>query len=85
MLVYLGAVQPVGEPLTSQFQKEIVGVLQKFMLTEHRLVWNSLARTWWVLYQKNNTMQNHKPIITFLYIKYVELSQDGWRIYVWGL
>ncbi|KAM9349528.1 mitochondrial ubiquitin ligase activator of nfkb 1-A [Symphorus nematophorus] len=41
-----GAVKPVGEPLTSHFQKEIVGVLQKFMLREHRLVWNSLSRTW---------------------------------------
>ncbi|XP_059201104.1 mitochondrial ubiquitin ligase activator of nfkb 1-A isoform X2 [Centropristis striata] len=41
-----GAVQPVGEPLTSPFQKEFVGVLQKFMLKEHRLVWNSLSHTW---------------------------------------
>lgn len=42
----VGAVQPVGEPLTSPFQKEFLGVLQKFMLKEHRLVWNSLSRTW---------------------------------------
>lgn len=42
----VGAVQPVGEPMASHFQKEIVGVLQKFMLREHRLVWNSLSRTW---------------------------------------
>uniref|UniRef100_G3PQJ3 RING-type E3 ubiquitin transferase n=1 Tax=Gasterosteus aculeatus aculeatus TaxID=481459 RepID=G3PQJ3_GASAC len=41
-----GAVQPAGEPLTSHFQKEFVGVLQKFLLREHRLVWNSLSRTW---------------------------------------
>ncbi|XP_070701305.1 mitochondrial ubiquitin ligase activator of nfkb 1-A [Pempheris klunzingeri] len=41
-----GAVQPVGEPLRSHFQKEIVGVMQKFMLREHRLVWNGLSRTW---------------------------------------
>ncbi|XP_039999911.1 mitochondrial ubiquitin ligase activator of nfkb 1-A [Xiphias gladius] len=41
-----GAVQPVGEPLTSNFQKESVGVLQKFMLREHRLVWNGLSSTW---------------------------------------
>lgn len=45
----VGAVQPVDEPLTSHFQKEIVGVLQKFMLREHRLVWNGLSRTWWDL------------------------------------
>ncbi|XP_074544774.1 mitochondrial ubiquitin ligase activator of nfkb 1-A [Halichoeres trimaculatus] len=41
-----GAVQPVGEPLTSHFQKDIAGVLQKFCLKEHRLVWNSISRTW---------------------------------------
>ncbi|KAM6920077.1 mitochondrial ubiquitin ligase activator of nfkb 1-A isoform 1-T2 [Lycodopsis pacificus] len=41
-----GAVQPAGEALTSHFQKEFVGVLQKFLLREHRLVWNSLSRTW---------------------------------------
>lgn len=72
MLVYVGAVRPVGEPLASHFQKEIVGVLQKFMLTEHRLVWNSLSRTWWELYQDSNTMQNlrkkSEPMITFLYV-----------------
>ncbi|XP_026230887.1 mitochondrial ubiquitin ligase activator of nfkb 1-A isoform X2 [Anabas testudineus] len=41
-----GTVRPLGEPLTSPFQKEIVGVLHKFMLTEHRLVWNSLSHSW---------------------------------------
>ncbi|KAK2822330.1 hypothetical protein Q5P01_022395 [Channa striata] len=41
-----GTVQPVGEPLTSSYQKEIAGVLKKFMLREHRLVWNSLSHTW---------------------------------------
>ncbi|KAF3699288.1 Mitochondrial ubiquitin ligase activator of nfkb 1-A [Channa argus] len=41
-----GTVQPVGEPLISSYQKEIAGVLQKFMLSEHRLVWNSLSNTW---------------------------------------
>lgn len=55
-----GAVQPVGEPLTSHFQKEIVGVLQKFMLREHRLVWNSLRRTWTdsehVMHKRVNTV-----------------------------
>ena len=44
--VSLGAVQPVGEPLSSHFQKECVGVLQKFTLKEHRLLWNSLTRSW---------------------------------------
>lgn len=42
----VGAVQPVGEPLMSDSKKETVGVLLKFMLSEHRLVWNSLTRTW---------------------------------------
>ncbi|XP_070775575.1 mitochondrial ubiquitin ligase activator of nfkb 1-A [Enoplosus armatus] len=55
-----GAVQPVGEPLTSHFQKEIVGVVQKFMLREHRLVWNGLSRTWTdserVLHQRVNAV-----------------------------
>ncbi|XP_020489650.1 mitochondrial ubiquitin ligase activator of nfkb 1-A [Labrus bergylta] len=55
-----GTVQPVGEPLTSHFQKEYVGVLQKFNLTEHRLVWNSLSRTWSdserVLHQRVNAV-----------------------------
>lgn len=55
-----GAVQPVGEPLTSHLQKEFVGVLQKFMLREHRLVWNSLSRTWTdserVLHQRVNAV-----------------------------
>lgn len=48
----IGAVQPVGEPLSSHFQKESVGVLQKFMLKEHRLVWNSLTRSWWEIHQE---------------------------------
>ncbi|XP_076600220.1 mitochondrial ubiquitin ligase activator of nfkb 1-A [Chaetodon auriga] len=55
-----GAVQPVGEPLTCHFQREIAGVLQKFMLREHRLVWNSLSRTWTdserVLHQRVNAV-----------------------------
>lgn len=41
-----GTVQPVGEPLMSHFQKETAGVLQKFTLSEHRLVWSNLTRTW---------------------------------------
>lgn len=43
---FVGATQPVGEPLRSHFQKEIIGVLQKFMLREHRLVWNNLSSSW---------------------------------------
>lgn len=42
----LGAVQPVGEPLTSPSKNVNVGVLQKFILSEHRLVWNSFTRSW---------------------------------------
>lgn len=55
-----GVVQPVGKPLASYFQNEIVGVLQRFMLKEHRLVWNSLSRTWTdnerVLHQRVNAV-----------------------------
>lgn len=41
-----GAVQPVGEALTSTSKNVDVGVLQKFTLSEHRLVWNSFTRSW---------------------------------------
>ncbi|XP_028988340.1 mitochondrial ubiquitin ligase activator of nfkb 1-A isoform X2 [Betta splendens] len=59
-VVIEGAVQPVDQSLTSPFQKEAVGVLQKFMLTEYRLVWNSLSRSWidsqQVVHQRVNTV-----------------------------
>ncbi|XP_041660306.1 mitochondrial ubiquitin ligase activator of nfkb 1-A [Cheilinus undulatus] len=55
-----GPVQPIGEPLKSHFHKDLVGVLQKFKLTEHRLVWNGLSRTWTdserVLHQRVNSV-----------------------------
>ncbi|XP_062843897.1 mitochondrial ubiquitin ligase activator of nfkb 1-A [Trichomycterus rosablanca] len=41
-----GTVQPVGEPLRSQFREGSVGVIQKLVLREHKVVWNGLARTW---------------------------------------
>lgn len=37
----------MGEPLRSQFQEGSIGVVQKLVLREHKLVWNSLARTWY--------------------------------------
>ena len=49
----VGTVTPVGEHLSSQFNKEISGVLQKFTLKEHRLVWSSISRTWWEHSEKN--------------------------------
>ncbi|KAL0966474.1 hypothetical protein UPYG_G00295710 [Umbra pygmaea] len=59
-VVIEGSVQPVGEPLRSQFQEGSVGVVQKLMLREHKLVWNSLARTWTdserVLHQRVNAV-----------------------------
>ncbi|XP_068196938.1 mitochondrial ubiquitin ligase activator of nfkb 1-A [Antennarius striatus] len=59
-VVIEGIVQPVGEPLMSHFQREIVGVLQKFKLREHRLVWNSFTQTWLdnerVLHERVNTV-----------------------------
>ncbi|KAG5286023.1 hypothetical protein AALO_G00010130 [Alosa alosa] len=59
-VVIEGAVQPIGEPLRSQFQEASVGVIQKLVLREHKLVWNSLARTWTdserVLHQRVNAV-----------------------------
>ncbi|XP_076837237.1 mitochondrial ubiquitin ligase activator of nfkb 1-A [Brachyhypopomus gauderio] len=59
-VVLEGTVQPVGEPLRSQFQEGSVGVIQKLVLREHKLVWNSLARTWTdrdrVLHQRVNAV-----------------------------
>uniref|UniRef100_A0A3Q1FTD6 RING-type E3 ubiquitin transferase n=1 Tax=Acanthochromis polyacanthus TaxID=80966 RepID=A0A3Q1FTD6_9TELE len=53
-----GVVKPEGEPLKSDFHKEISGVLQKFLLREHRLVWNDYSRRWTdderVLHEKVN-------------------------------
>ncbi|XP_051552956.1 mitochondrial ubiquitin ligase activator of nfkb 1-A [Myxocyprinus asiaticus] len=59
-VVIEGTVQPIGEPLRSQFQEGSVGVIQKLLLREHKLVWNSLARTWTdserVLHQRVNAV-----------------------------
>lgn len=45
-VVIEGAVQPLEEPLSSQFKEGTFGVIQKLLLREHKLVWNSFARTW---------------------------------------
>ncbi|CAB1314453.1 unnamed protein product [Coregonus sp. 'balchen'] len=59
-VVIEGAVQPLGEPLRSLFQGGSVGVVQKLMLREHKLVWNSLSNTWTdserVLHQRVNAV-----------------------------
>lgn len=59
-VVVEGTVQPVGEPLRSQFQEGTVGVIQKLVLREHKLVWNNLARTWTdrehILHQRVNAV-----------------------------
>ncbi|XP_007231680.3 mitochondrial ubiquitin ligase activator of nfkb 1-A [Astyanax mexicanus] len=59
-VVVEGTVHPVGEPLRSQFQEGTVGVMQKLVLREHKLVWNNLARTWMdrehVLHQRVNAV-----------------------------
>ncbi|KAM6948181.1 mitochondrial ubiquitin ligase activator of nfkb 1-A [Aplochiton taeniatus] len=59
-VVIEGAVQPIGEPLRSQFHDSCVGVVQKLMLREHKLVWNNFARTWndseRVLHQRVNAV-----------------------------
>ncbi|XP_046732131.1 mitochondrial ubiquitin ligase activator of nfkb 1-A isoform X1 [Silurus meridionalis] len=45
-VVIKGTVQPLEEPLCSQFKEGTFGVIQKLLLREHKLVWNGLARTW---------------------------------------
>uniref|UniRef100_A0A8C1W0V6 RING-type E3 ubiquitin transferase n=1 Tax=Cyprinus carpio TaxID=7962 RepID=A0A8C1W0V6_CYPCA len=45
-VVIEGTVQPIGEPLRSPFHEGTVGVIQTLVLREHKLVWNSSARTW---------------------------------------
>ncbi|CAL8323951.1 unnamed protein product [Arctogadus glacialis] len=62
-VVIEGTVQPVSEPLRSQFQEGAVGVVQKLMLREHKLVWNGLARAWTdserVLHQRVHAVPFH--------------------------
>ncbi|XP_013910722.1 PREDICTED: mitochondrial ubiquitin ligase activator of nfkb 1-A-like [Thamnophis sirtalis] len=45
-VVLEGVVQPVEAALTSPYHKELQGVIERLILKEHRLVWNSLARSW---------------------------------------
>jgi len=66
----VGVVRPAGEPLTSHFQKEFVGVLQKFLLREHRLVWNSLSRTWWELLSRPEYLASSLWYFIFTFIWY---------------
>ncbi|XP_057283151.1 mitochondrial ubiquitin ligase activator of nfkb 1-A-like [Pezoporus wallicus] len=41
-----GIVLPAKAALTSHYHERLQGVIQKLLLKEHRLVWNSLARSW---------------------------------------
>ncbi|XP_054840138.1 mitochondrial ubiquitin ligase activator of nfkb 1-A-like [Eublepharis macularius] len=41
-----GIVQPAEAALTSPYHKELQGVIERLVLKEHRLIWNSLARNW---------------------------------------
>ncbi|XP_058492624.1 mitochondrial ubiquitin ligase activator of nfkb 1-A [Solea solea] len=45
-VVLEGAVEPVVKSLKSKFQKEAVGVLQKYMVKQQRLLWNGFTRSW---------------------------------------
>nr|XP_060623371.1 mitochondrial ubiquitin ligase activator of nfkb 1-A-like [Anolis sagrei ordinatus] len=45
-VVIEGVVQPAEAPLTSPYHRELQGVIERLMLKEHRLIWNSLARSW---------------------------------------
>ncbi|NXL49118.1 MUL1A ligase, partial [Podilymbus podiceps] len=42
----LGVVLPAKAALTSHYHEGLQGVIQKLLLKEHRLIWNSLARSW---------------------------------------
>ncbi|NWH97780.1 MUL1A ligase, partial [Tichodroma muraria] len=42
----LGIVLPAQATLTSHYHEGLQGVIQKLLLKEHRLIWNSLARSW---------------------------------------
>ncbi|KFQ39043.1 Mitochondrial ubiquitin ligase activator of nfkb 1-A, partial [Mesitornis unicolor] len=41
-----GIVLPAKAALTSHYHEGLQGVIQKLLLKEHRLIWNSLARNW---------------------------------------
>ncbi|KFP88600.1 Mitochondrial ubiquitin ligase activator of nfkb 1-A, partial [Acanthisitta chloris] len=41
-----GIVLPAKAVLTSHYHARLQGVIQKLLLREHRLIWNSLARSW---------------------------------------
>ncbi|NXO23427.1 MUL1A ligase, partial [Cisticola juncidis] len=41
-----GIVLPAQAALTSHYHEGLQGVIQKLLLKEHRLIWNSLARSW---------------------------------------
>nr|XP_025950653.1 mitochondrial ubiquitin ligase activator of nfkb 1-A-like [Dromaius novaehollandiae] len=41
-----GIVLPAKAALSSHYQEDMQGVIQKLLLKEHRLIWNSLARNW---------------------------------------
>ncbi|XP_035400502.1 mitochondrial ubiquitin ligase activator of nfkb 1-A-like isoform X2 [Cygnus atratus] len=41
-----GIVLPAEAALSSQYHRGMQGVIQKLLLKEHRLIWNSLARSW---------------------------------------
>ncbi|XP_028327884.1 mitochondrial ubiquitin ligase activator of nfkb 1-A-like [Gouania willdenowi] len=48
-VVIEGTVKSIDEPLRSLFFKDTLGVLQRFMLQEPRLQWNSLSLKWDVI------------------------------------
>ncbi|XP_025901125.1 mitochondrial ubiquitin ligase activator of nfkb 1-A-like [Nothoprocta perdicaria] len=41
-----GIVLPAKATLSSHYHEDMQGVIQKLLLKEHRLIWNSLARSW---------------------------------------
>ncbi|NP_001087403.1 mitochondrial E3 ubiquitin protein ligase 1a S homeolog [Xenopus laevis] len=45
-VVLEGKVQAVNEALKSHFKPHLQAVIQRYQMTEHRLLWNSLTRSW---------------------------------------
>lgn len=64
-VVIEGAVEPVEEPLMSHFNRETVGVLQRFILREHKLVWNGISRTWM---DNDRVVHKRENVVPFLLV-----------------
>ncbi|XP_043926570.1 mitochondrial ubiquitin ligase activator of nfkb 1-A-like isoform X2 [Protopterus annectens] len=64
-----GVVRPIGQPLQSQYHGHLNGVLQRLLLKERRLIWNSVARSW---SENESILHEHVNMVPFELI-----SQNG--------